>query len=168
MHLSVGIFELVLPVVLGLVSLLLRWRRSKYQQTAVIAFACSGGATLLSPADLASTLIFTIAFFLCFQLGTRSKRPVKTNEMMETDVDHSRSSWINPFRLGAVGAALGVAVFAFGQMQLWQRATEPLAHHVFRAWAASWIGTMLLVLSATWWGYHFASRQVLGKKDASS
>ena len=54
MHLSVGIFELVLPAVLGLVSLLLRWRRSKLLQTAEIAFACSCGATLLSPADLAS------------------------------------------------------------------------------------------------------------------
>ncbi|KLU01621.1 putative transmembrane protein [Rhodopirellula islandica] len=168
MHLSVGIPELIVPFVLGLLSLLLRWRRSKHLQTAAIAFACSCGATLLSPADLASTLIFTIAFFLCFQLGTRSKHPVKTDETMEKDVDQSQSSWTNPLRLGAVVAALGVAVFAFGQMQLWQQATEPLAHHVFRAWATSWIGTMLLVLSATWWGYHFANRQVLGKKDVSS
>ncbi|MFG0267162.1 MAG: hypothetical protein ACF8AM_18730 [Rhodopirellula sp. JB055] len=168
MHPCVGIPELIVPLVLGLLSLLLRWRQSKHLQTAAIAFACSCGATLLSPADLASTLIFTIAFFLCFQLGTRSKHPVKTIEITETDVDHSRSSWINPLRLGAVVAALGVAVFAFGQMQLWQQATEPLAHHVFRAWAASWIGTMLLVLSATWWGYHFASRQLLVKKGISS
>ncbi|EGF29105.1 hypothetical protein [Rhodopirellula baltica] len=167
MHLSVGIFELVLPVVLGLVSLLLRWRHSKYQQTAVIAFACSCGATLLSPADLASTLIFTIAFFLCFQLGTRSKRPVKTNEMKETDVDHSRSSWINPFRFGVVLVVFGAAAFAFGQIQLWPPPPGPLSHQVFRAWAANWIGTILLVLSAAFWGYHFASRQILNQNDAS-
>ncbi|PHQ31978.1 hypothetical protein [Rhodopirellula bahusiensis] len=167
MHLSVGIFELVLPAVLGLVSLLLRWRRSKLLQTAEIAFACSCGATLLSPADLASTLIFTVAFFLCFQLGTRFKKPVKKDVTMEKDVDQSQSSWMNPFRFGVVVVAFGVAIFAFGQFQLWQQPAGPLAHQVFRAWAASWIGTILLVLSAAFWGYNFASRQMLSKKDAS-
>lgn len=74
---SISALELVLVIVLAASALAAYLRRLAVTRWMVAAAVCFALASLLTPADIASTLLIGTVFLACFAVGTiqRSPRP---------------------------------------------------------------------------------------------
>jgi Sec-independent protein secretion pathway component TatC len=68
---SIGVFEILLTALLGAGALGLHFCGIAASRWLTAAMGCFALASLLTPADIASTLLFGIAFFVCFGFGAR-------------------------------------------------------------------------------------------------
>ena len=72
---SIGVLELVLTLVFAVVAFGLYFRGVSAARWLFALAGCFALASVLTPADIASTLLFAIAFFGSFYLGTKHKAP---------------------------------------------------------------------------------------------
>lgn len=71
--LSIGVIELALTTAIAFVALGCYVKRVRGTRWLVAATGCLALASVLTPADLASTLIIAIALFACFYCGTKQR-----------------------------------------------------------------------------------------------
>ena len=74
MFFSIGMLEVVLTVTMAIPAILLFGRHYSLAKWFAVATACSLIASMLTPADVASTLPFGVALFFCYFVGTKQRR----------------------------------------------------------------------------------------------
>jgi hypothetical protein len=72
---SLGVLELLLTVAIAMAAAVFCLRGIPGTRWLVAATACFAAASVLTPADVATTLLFGVAFLGCFYCGTKQPRP---------------------------------------------------------------------------------------------
>jgi len=72
---SIGVLEVLLTSAIAISAALFCWRGIPGARWLVAATACFAAASVLTPADIATTLLFGVAFVSSFYLGTKQRTP---------------------------------------------------------------------------------------------